>query len=102
MAVTTDRDITPEDDRMDEIIALQSAVDDRRPEIRRVGLGLLGLAPVTLLLIAIGVIFGGYMWWFPGLWTPMVIFGAYRWLRMRHDDRRDVQRLLELGFDVRR
>jgi hypothetical protein len=91
-------DLDSEMDRVGEIIELQSAVDDRGLERRRTGLGLLALTPVTLLLLAAGIVFGGYMWWFPALWTPIFGFGAYRWLRMVRADRRDIQRLRDLGF----
>ncbi len=91
-------DLDSEERRVSEIIELQSAVDDRRRERRRTGLGLIALAPVTVALLAAGVEFGGYMWWFPGLWSPVFGFGLYRWLRMIRSDRRDNRRLLELGF----
>lgn len=89
------------DDRMTVIIALQSALDDRRPERRRTGFAVLASLPVTLVLVAAGVVLGGYTWWFPGLWAPMWGVGVYRWLRMVGRDRRDTERLAELGFELK-
>jgi len=81
-----------------EIIELQSAIDDRRLERRKTGIGLAFWTPITLLLLAAGVVFGGYMWWFIGLWGPMFCYGVFRLARMVWRDQRDTERLCDLGF----
>lgn len=45
--------------RMNEIIELQSAIDDRQPERRRTGLAGIALTPLTLLFLSAGFVFGG-------------------------------------------
>ena len=88
------------DERMREIIAVLSELDERRGERRKALAGIIALAPVTAVLLAAGVVFGGYMWWFFGLWTPVYGMGLRRLLRFIRDDRRDRGRLRELDFDV--